>query len=444
MFDTSGHVAELDEPIAWAGFEPGGWILDLLCVEPLASLDDDGVLDRIEALERIRSLLDAEQSVALADFARRRARVSHADRCGADVGDEVALALRIAPRTADRRVDVAVQLTERLPATLSAMGRGRATLSKARVLLEETDQLSAADAAAVESAVIEGAADMTPGQLRRRAARAAIRIDAEAAARRRKQAETGRAVWVEPDACGMATLGASLCAADAVGIYELLDRSARAARTAGDQRTLDQLRADLLVQAIGGGVVRASRPLVQIVLPADAVTDDAAPPAELVGYGPIDHDLAREIVATGAWQRLLTDPATGTITDVGRTRYRPPAALADLVRARGRACAFPTCQQPAARCDLDHRRPWSAGGATNAQNLWPLCGRHHSVKDGSAGWSCALRRDGAITWTTPVGRVYTIHRDSDDDAIVRVTTAESTQPPEHPPKRPSEDLPPPF
>ena len=49
----------------------------------------------------------------------------------------------------------------------------------------------------------------------------------------------------------------------------------------------------------------------------------------------------------GTWRRLVTDPASGVVIDVGRTRYRPPAGLADLVRARDRACVFPTCQTPA-------------------------------------------------------------------------------------------------
>ncbi len=139
-------------------------------------------------------------------------------------------------------------------------------------------------------------------------------------------------------------------------------------------------------------------------------------PAELAGYGPIDDELARVITACGVWQRLLTDPATGTVTDVGRRRYRPPPGLADLVRARDRVCAFPTCEKSAADCDLDHRRRWAAGGRTSAANLWPLCARHHAVKDGDHGWSCEVRGDGRVAWTTPAGRSYVIDRGRGDGA----------------------------
>ncbi|PZS04506.1 MAG: HNH endonuclease [Pseudonocardiales bacterium] len=442
MFETVEPVAGADvvpdAPIAWAEFEPGGWILDLICAEPVSALDDDGVLDRVAALERIRSLVDAEQCAALAEFARRRAD----DEFGASVGDEVGLALRIASRTADRRIEAATRLVERLPATVSAMRRGAVTHSKARALAEETDQLCAADAATVEATVLDRAAESTPGQLRRRTARAVIRIDPAAAAARRRTAETDRSVWLRPDACGMATLGARLCAADAVGIFELLDQTARSARAAGDARTLQQLRADILVQRVGGAALAASRPLVQIVVPAAAVVDDCAAPAELAGYGPVDHELAREIIATGVWQRLTADPSTGTVTDIGRKRYRPPAALADLVRARGRTCAFPTCERAATRCDLDHRHRWSAGGTTSAANLWPLCRRHHAIKDGDPGWSCELRPDGVVTWTTPAGRVYSVERDIDQPGVSRITVTDPAQPQEHAPDR--DELPAPF
>ncbi|NWJ70321.1 hypothetical protein HX744_07205 [Pseudonocardia sp. ICBG1122] len=45
-----------------------------------------------------------------------------------------------------------------------------------------------------------------------------------------------------------------------------------------------------------------------------------------MGRGPVPADLARALAAGGVWQRLVTDPLSGTLLDVGRTRYRPPVA----------------------------------------------------------------------------------------------------------------------
>ncbi|HEY3259488.1 MAG TPA: DUF222 domain-containing protein, partial [Pseudonocardiaceae bacterium] len=59
------------------------------------------------------------------------------------------------------------------------------------------------------------------------------------------------------------------------------------------------------------------------------------------GYGPIPADMTRELAADATWRRLLTDPTSGTLLDVGRTTYKPPTALADFVRARDVTCRFP-------------------------------------------------------------------------------------------------------
>ena len=117
------------------------------------------------------------------------------------------------------------------------------------------------------------------------------------------------------------------------------------------------------------------------------------------------------LAAGGTWRRLVTDPASGVVIDVGRTRYRPPAGLADLVRARDRACVFPTCQTPAEQCDIDHLTAWSQGGTTSLDNLVTLCEAHHRLKH-TPGW--ALTKDntsGVLSWHTPDKTIYQRHPD---------------------------------
>ena len=121
----------------------------------------------------------------------------------------------------------------------------------------------------------------------------------------------------------------------------------------------------------------------------------------------------------GTWRRLVTDPISGVVLDVGRTRYRPPAGLADLVRARDRSCVFPTCQIPAQRCDIDHLTPWSRGGTTSLDNLVTLCQAHHRLKH-TPGWE--LTRDestGDLSWRTPDKTVYQRHPDGAIDRLPR-------------------------
>ena len=137
--------------------------------------------------------------------------------------------------------------------------------------------------------------------------------------------------------------------------------------------------------------------------PNAATPDAAASSATLTAGGrstPVPAVIAVALATGGTWRRLLTDPVTGVVLDVGRTRYRPPAALADAVRARDLTCTHPGCQVPAARCDIDHIQPWSEGGTTSLDNLTALCEAHHRLKH-TPGWSLTRTQEGSLEWHTP-------------------------------------------
>ncbi|MFC7404068.1 HNH endonuclease signature motif containing protein [Georgenia alba] len=135
--------------------------------------------------------------------------------------------------------------------------------------------------------------------------------------------------------------------------------------------------------------------------------DAAGPVGTLSGYGALNpaQALALAAAAGGTWRRLLTDPATGTVLDVGRTRYRPPAGLAEHVRLRDRTCHRPGCTTDAEHCELDHTIARSAHGATAAANLGPLCGRDHALKTVGA-MHVTQPVPGVFEWVTPSGHTY--------------------------------------
>jgi len=184
-----------------------------------------------------------------------------------------------------------------------------------------------------------------------------------------------------------------------------------------DPRCVEQRRADALVQMgidVLTGQTSGELPRTQRMKPAVQVTvafstllglDDR--PAELDGHGPIPAQVARRIAAdqTGTWRRLLTDDR-GRLLDYGRSTYRPPKDLAELVVARDRTCRFGQCNRSARRCDIDHRIRYSAGGETSADNCQSLCPRHHHVKDDDTGWSVQPLDTGELKWTSPTGHVY--------------------------------------
>ena len=355
--------------------------------------------------------------------------------------------LSASARSTAVRVGEAWSLCTRLPATLAALEAGRITLGKARIIDAETLNLSDTHTAAVEQQVLVKARQQTPGQLRAATRRAVVATDPAAAQQRAERArrERGVRLWPEPD--GMATLCAYLPAADAVGVFAVLDEYARHAGFADDERSMDARRADALVDLVLGPVgygsqataesgrtsdrasddcqtAQASGPAgcrcecgrcrrgggvdVRVTMPYTALLGSNDQPGELAGYGPIPATVARDLAAGGTWRRILTDPDSSRPLDYGTTRYRPPAHLAGLVITRDQTCQFPGCRMPAHRCDLDHSIPYNPAddtGPTNEFNLGPRCRSHHQVKQ-APGWSVTQHPDGCTTWTTPTGHVY--------------------------------------
>lgn len=158
-------------PTAWSTQLPDGLLADLLEQQR----GEPGAFERLErigAWERVIAWAQANQLREMADHAHeedRRCR-EEAERRALDraaglrvppevfavdgvesAAAELALMLRCAPATATSRLSDALTLTGRFPATVSALHTGRITLSKARTIAEQTEQLSDAHAATVEA-----------------------------------------------------------------------------------------------------------------------------------------------------------------------------------------------------------------------------------------------------------------------------------------------------
>ncbi|MBW0103714.1 DUF222 domain-containing protein [Pseudonocardia sp. KRD291] len=168
---------------------------------------------------------------------------------------------------------------------------------------------------------------------------------------------------------------------------------------------------DVLADAVATALARrpglhatVRKPLIHVVVGLDTLLGDDRP-AELIGHGPIDAGTARALAADGLWQRLVTDPLSGTLLDQGRTTYTPSAGLADHVRARDQVCRGPHCGRRIR--DLDHHQEWTAElGPTAEPNLFGYCRHHHMLKD-APGWQVIAHPDRSLTWISPSGRRHT-------------------------------------
>ncbi len=270
--------------------------------------------------------------------------------------------------------------------------------------------------AVLQDRVLPTARRATVALTRQRAARVVLAIDPEGMERRRRQARCARDVWVTAEQDGHSLLIARMATTGALACLSAIDAAATDPRLEADGRlerdaTIGERRTEVLARMIlTGARTQAGTPdpsprvrvHVEVTIPLDALLGLSTAPGQLAagsGRGPrIDAaiDEIRDLLAdpdTGATlRRLVTDPITGHLLDVGRTRYRIPERLREFVTTRDRTCRFPGCQHRATGCQLDHALPWSDGGETSRANLGALCVRHHQLKTHSGWHDHPLRR----------------------------------------------------
>jgi len=104
-------------------------------------------------------------------------------------------------------------------------------------------------------------------------------------------------------------------------------------------------------------------------------------------------------------RRSRTGPGSCTHEEAS-PGYRVPDPMRALVEARDQTCGFPTCRQPAWRCEQDHTVAYRLGGATCPCNLSSECARHHHLKH-LPRWRLDQPRPGVLTWTTPARLTHT-------------------------------------
>ena len=295
-FDTSGPGPSLAQALDAAASPAGGY----------TNLDDDELIGVLGGWARTEAWAAAGRLAAVAELAARRpapTRKQAATRGGQPAGwskfcaDEVAVALALSRRSAERMVPLAHDLATRLPLTRQALAEGIIGDYKAQVIAEATRVLGDAAAAGAEAAVVlHQVTGKTPGQIRAAIGRAVIKADPEAARRRREEAEKDRG-W----SCGARMRGprrsaGTVCRRMMEDDQAITATAALELKAAGVDGTMDQLRARAYLDALLG---QDSRPA-----PASPQT----PSAEATGAEPAATEPA-STEATGA------EPASAQATD---------------------------------------------------------------------------------------------------------------------------------
>lgn len=417
--------------VAAAARPPGPEMQRLLDSVDVTAVTHDSRLRMVELYQRCEAALAARQQHLLAAF-----------DYGADPGGdhdtrgELAPLLRLSEGTVHSRLVVADASTVVFSATLELLARGEITYWHLRALADETQPLTPDLAAAVEERVLPKAPDQALSAFRAALRRAVQAVDPDGAADRTAWRVQDRAAWVKALPDGISAFTTLLAADTAAAAWTRVDDLARRPATPGDERTLDQRRADTVADLLLGTTPGHATPVarVEVTVSADTLLGGTEP-GELHGHGPIPAPLARKLASRpgSTWRRMVIDSRTGWLQASGHTTYRPgdwiplltdrvepvpaavpgrkpSAALDRYVKTRDVRCVFPGCRRRAKGCDLDHTVRWEHGGATSAKNLHPLCRRHHRWKDDDdVTWRLRNNGDGTCTWTSPAGRTYTRH-----------------------------------
>ena len=270
--------------------------------------------------------------------------------------------------------------------------------------------------------------------LRGAARRACLRLPQKSPEETFNEAFSKRRVSLRTDDdTGMAALTCTAAVTEAQRAdYRLTLIAKKRAEAEDEERTLEQLRVDTLMDLLMGrltvgasdaslehaesegadadvadsfawhAVGRFARPVVNVTVPWTTLVglDDA--PGRVAGGARIPAELARNISkeAGATWYRLLTDPA-GDFLELSTDSYEPTDAIWRWAVAEHPECVWPTCHRPSTVVDLDHREPYPEG-RTSTTNLQPLCSRHHTVKH-SQGFSVVRQDDGSFLWTSRFG-----------------------------------------
>jgi hypothetical protein len=447
-----------------------------------SAINGAGLVDLIDALERVKAACAAVQATATATFVEEQAeeaqrwREAAAEASGFDdyrvakdnmrrcefepvalnervhrssgrsrgrgaydkagVAAQIGMARHESPARGARLATTALALTRDLPHTLTALAAGILNERRAELVAKLTSHLSPEQRAEVDAEVVganlpqpddenaPGIAVWGDRRLEAAVRAAADRIDAEAAVKRARTAESERRVSIRPIPDTMALVTAVLPVAQAVAIHAALTRAAASAKAAGDERTRGQVMADTLVSRVvppatstqdGGGPAATANPAdpsieglvggsvasavdapvgasvgasvgaavdasleampeipieVQLVITDRALLAGDDTPAHIPGYGPVPAGWARELLTQDLRQRL--DRAGGRKARIWLRRMYTYPDTGTLVAMESQRRLFPAgLRRYLIARDGTCRTPWCDAPIRHADHVIP-------------------------------------------------------------------------
>lgn len=395
MFDSANLLDDTDLGVVAALLADAG-----------VPADAAGRIDRLEALERLKSAACAAQARIAADLADTGQPLR-------SVGAQVGLARHENPHRGRRLTALGVALVDDLPHTLAALERGDINEHRAQLVADGTRDLAAEHRRTVDAALADRLATLGDREVTPATARAAMRVDPAGATRRREDAISRRRVSGRWLGDGTGLISSVVSDVHYTAIMTSLRQAAETDRARGDDRSVEQLVADHFVARLTGQVTAQRTPVtINLVLSAETLLGGDDEPADVAGFGPVPASVARALVHASPEQatrvrRLFRIDDTDHLVAMESTSRTFDGLLREFVTLRDQVCRTPWC---GARIRAgDHVRRVADGGPTTASNGQGLCEGCNLTKE-TPGWRHTVRsgplEPHEVEIVTPTGHVH--------------------------------------
>jgi hypothetical protein len=408
-----------------------GVFAGLLRADP-SVCDAAGLANIVRGLSRVRGQLDAVE-VAVTVRAAELAAKGLSPAAATVLTDGGRRSRREAETAAARGGVCAV-----MPELGSALADGSVSTGHVDAVVKAVARLDEGGKARLAEhaeSLVQTACQSTPEQFGRHVDAVVRRMAADDGLARQERLRQQRCVrrWVDRDT-GMCNTKLSLDPLADAQIWTSINAAMSAARSVDqshDERTWDQLQADVVVELLTGARSSGDERVPEVSVLIDYRTllegfhgdmtcetsDGQSLPAETVRRLCCEANIV-PIVLGGA----------GEVLDLGRHCRLANRAQRRALRAMYRTCAHPDCEVPIDACRIHHVVYWQHGGRSDLDNMVPLCERHHHLVH-EGGWTLQLLPDRRTTWKTPDGEIYdasiTIDRTPAKAALPRPPTVDA-------------------
>ncbi|HEY8820537.1 MAG TPA: DUF222 domain-containing protein, partial [Dermatophilaceae bacterium] len=237
----------------------------------------------VDGAQQVINAASAVQTLRVAQYASRE---QEQDPCGAWVEVDHGLGhvgefapdcfgpmLAMGFVAAGRKVNAAATLAAKLPSTLAAMSSGDLDPWRATIIATQLAEASRESCAAVEALIFPAVLGEAPGAVTRRVRRVLGRVDADAVRAKAAKERLDRFVHAYPSHVpGLTTWVASLPAAESAACWAAIAELAHQMRGDDPTRTLEQCRADALVDLMLGNATVTTT--VTLMIPVQTATVD--------------------------------------------------------------------------------------------------------------------------------------------------------------------------